>query len=114
MAAQKAAKAAAAEQAQAEATAAERAVVERVVEEERALAEGIAQSVASHAAELNGQRGEGGRPTATSTHLSATPLVIEFHDEFVHTARDNRRYVYMPNTQLPRKYTHSHVVAIYR
>ena len=59
MAAQKAAKAAAAEQAQAEATAAERAVVERVVEEERALAEGIAQSVASHAAELNGQRGEG-------------------------------------------------------
>jgi len=51
MAAQKAASDAAAEQAQAEATAAERAAVERAAEAERALEEGIVQSVASHAAE---------------------------------------------------------------
>jgi hypothetical protein len=50
-AAQKAAAEAAAEQAQAEATAAERAAVGRAEEEKRALEEGIAQSVASHAAE---------------------------------------------------------------
>ena len=48
---QQAVTAAAAERAQAEAAAAERAAVERAAEDERALEEGIALSMASHAAE---------------------------------------------------------------